>query len=239
MAVFTEESVRANVRVREGKRVFYLAEGDHLTPSAREWLRQERVEVLPAEQSKPKTYQTLNGGTMTEKPEHMTHLRADVLVPKDHPRIVFRGRIDALEAELLLAGRLALEQGAAETEKQLREILDYVRQFIRCDVLEEPLQVKELCGFTMEQLREQSHHPQKYFDQPHFMPESNDSRLLLTLNRLRTQVRQTELAAYDAFRDRDGNATRPDLIQGLNRLSSLIWILMIRMKKEERHGGQR
>ena len=47
MAVYTEESVKANVRVREGKRVFYLADGDHLTPSAREWLRQEKVEVLP------------------------------------------------------------------------------------------------------------------------------------------------------------------------------------------------
>ena len=36
MAVFTAESARANVRVRDGKRVFYLAEGDHLTPSARD-----------------------------------------------------------------------------------------------------------------------------------------------------------------------------------------------------------
>ena len=36
MAVYTQDSVRANVRVRDGKRVFYLAPGDHLTPSARE-----------------------------------------------------------------------------------------------------------------------------------------------------------------------------------------------------------
>lgn len=48
MAVFTEEAARANVRNRDGRRVFYLASGDHLTPSAREWLRQERIELLPA-----------------------------------------------------------------------------------------------------------------------------------------------------------------------------------------------
>ena len=33
-----------------------------------------------------------------------------------------------------------------------------------------------------------------------------------------------------AFRDADGNVTRPDMIQGLNRLSSLMWIMMIKLK---------
>ena len=31
----------------------------------------------------------------------MTHLRGNVLVFKDHPRIAFRGYIDLLEAEIL------------------------------------------------------------------------------------------------------------------------------------------
>ena len=236
MAVYTEESVRANIRVRDGKRVFYQADGDHLTPSAREWLHQERIEILPAAEAKPKVYRTLTGAVLTEKPEHMTHLRADVLVPKDHPRIALRGKIDELEAELLLAGALAVRHGRKETAKQLEEILEFVRLFIRCDVLEEPLQMKKLCGLTMDQLREQSHLPQKYFDLPHFMPDFRDSDLLLTLNKVRTKVRETELAVYEAFRDRDGNVLRSDLQQGMNRLSSLLWILMIQMRKEERHG---
>ena len=41
---------------------------------------------------------------------------------------------------------------------------------------------------------------------------------------------QTELAAYAAFRDADGNVTRGDMILGLNRLSSLMWIFMIKLK---------
>lgn len=237
MAVYTEETAKANVRVRDGKRVFYLDERDHLTPSAREWLQRDGVEILPASMAKPLAFTTMFGGTMTEKPEHMTHLRANVLVFKDHPRIAFRGMIDALEAELLLCGRTALDEGRSQTARELEEILSFVRRLIRCDVLDEALPAQTLCGLTAEQLREQSHNPQKYYDQPHFMPTASDSRMLLMLNRLRTLVRRTELAAYAAFKDMDGNVTRPDLIQALNRLSSLIWILEIRMKKEDTARG--
>ena len=45
MALFTESSVRACIRVKDGRRVFYLGPGDRLTPSAREWLRQERIDA--------------------------------------------------------------------------------------------------------------------------------------------------------------------------------------------------
>ena len=47
---------------------------------------------------------------------------------------------------------------------------------------------------------------------------------------MRTVVRQTELAAYRAFRDENGGVTRGDMILGLNRLSSLLWIMMIKLK---------
>ena len=57
-----------------------------------------------------------------------------------------------------------------------------------------------------------------------------DGPALLAVNKLRTVVRQTELAAYAAFRDADGNVTRGDMILGLNRLSSLMWIFMIKLK---------
>lgn len=228
MAVFTAQAVRANVRVREGKRVFYLAEGDRLTPSARDWLKSDGVEVLPASMAKPNVYHTPEGETLEQKPEHMTHLRPDVLVPKDHPRIIFRGLLDALQAEILLCG---CESGN-NLKAALEEILELVRHMIRCDVLEEPLKEQTLCGMTPAELRERSHFPQKYYDQPHFMPDFSDSLILLRLNRLRTMVRQAEIAAVRAF------PNRTDLVQALNRLSSLVWILMIRMKKEDSHGNE-
>ncbi len=236
MAVYTQETARANVRVLEGRRVFYLDRRDHLTPSARQWLLSDGVEILPASAAKQDGYKTVSGERLTEKPEHMTHLRERVLVPKDHPRIIFRGMVDALEAELLLC---AAEAGHGQLRRNLEEVLDFCRRIMRCDVLEETLQDFALCGLTPQQLREHSHFPQRYYNQPHFMPSAEDSTILLRLNRLRTVVRQTELAAYRAFRTHDGNVTRPDLILALNRLSSLIWILMIRQKKEESsHGDQ-
>ena len=88
----------------------------------------------------------------------------------------------------------------------------------------------ELCGYTPEQLREYYHYPEKHFGQPHFLACYTDGPALLAVNKLRTVVRQTELAAYAAFRDADGNVTRGDMILGLNRLSSLMWIFMIKLK---------
>ena len=100
--LYTRQAVQDNLRNREGKRVFYLGKGDQLTSDAREFLTRERIEILPAEKAKPQRFQLLGGGFTEEKPEHMTHLNAQVLVRKDHPRIRFRGMLDLLEAELLL-----------------------------------------------------------------------------------------------------------------------------------------
>ena len=229
----TEETVRAGIRVKDGSRVYYLPEGDRLTPSARDWLRNENVRILRPQDAPPKVYTTLSGGTLTGKPEHMTHLYGNVLVPKDHPRIAFRGMIDALEAEILLCQSTAAQEKHTELVRALQEILDFVRSLIRADVLGEPVAEVKLCGLDAQALREHSHHPEKYFGQPHFMPSYTDGPTLLQLNRVRTLVRQTELACYRAFSDRDGAVTREDLILALNRLSSLCWILMIRCKANQ------
>lgn len=230
MALYTEEGVRACIRVRDGKRVFYQGPGDRLTPAAKAWLAREGVEIIGHEQRPPQTYNTLFGATLTEKPEHMTHLQGSTLVFKDHPRIAFRGFIDLLEAEILLAQQAAQRESQDRVVSDLQEILQFVRNFIRCDVLGEPLKEVHLLGLSAAELREHSHYPQKYYDQSHFMPAYTDCSTLLALNKVRTVVRQTELAAYRAWRDADGQVTRPDIILGLNRLSSVFWILMIQVK---------
>ena len=222
--LYDETAVRANLRNREGKRVFYLRSGDTLTPLARDFLRQERIEILPAQEARPQRYRLLSGGFSEEKPEHMTHLNGDVLVPKTHPRIRFRGMMDRLEAELLLCG------------KETGEILTLARRLIRCDVMEEPVGEFTLYGLTQEQQRKRSHFPQDYYGIPHFMPDYADGKPVLRLNRCRSICRQAELAAVAAFSDRDGNLTRADIVQALNRMSSMLYILMIQRKStDERH----
>lgn len=220
--LYTLENVRDNLRTREGKRVFFLGAGDNLTSAARDFLKEQRIPILPAENAKITRYETLDGGFLEEKPEHMTQLTGNLLVPKTHPRIVFRGKLDSLEAALLLDARALPEQA-----KALEEILGCVRKLLRCEVLEEPFVPETLCGLTEREQRARSQNPQKYYGCPHFMPEPRDSPAILRLNRLRTQIRETELAAAAAFgRDRE------DILRALNRLSSLVYILMLQCKGE-------
>ena len=227
--LWDEQAVRANTRNRDGKRVYYLGKGDQLTSTARDFLRRERIEILPGSQARPERYRLLSGGYAEEKPEHMTHLNGEVLVPKTHPRIRFRGKMDTLEAELILC---QLVPGAPEGA--LGEILDLSRKILRCDVLEEPLRQDTLCGLTQDEQRERSHMPQDYYGQPHFMPQASDGPVIAGLNRARCFAREAELAAVEAFSNREGNLLREDIPKALNRMSSMLYLLMIQEKAKLR-----
>ena len=112
MELLTREDVR---RMSDnGTRGPVVVDRDQkLTPGARDWLAAHKIQaVFPAGRDDPAgpaaaRYRTLFGASLNEKPEHMTHLRGNILVFKDHPRIAFRGMIDALEGELMLAQQAA------------------------------------------------------------------------------------------------------------------------------------
>ena len=226
--LFNLENVRDNLRNRDGRRVFYLAKGDQLTSGARDFLSRERIEILPAELARQESYRLLNGASLEEKPEHMTHLDAQVLVPKNHPRIIFRGKMDTLEAELILC-----QLAAGDLAASVGEVLTLARRLIRCDVLNEAVPAGKLCGLTEEEQRKRSHFPQDYYGQPHFMPGMEDGLVIARLNKARCLAREAELAAVAAFSDRDGNPTRPDILQSLNRMSSMLYLLMIQEKSKK------
>ena len=217
--LFGLEDARNNVRNRDGKRVFYLGRGDQLTSDAKDWLCRERIEVLPADKAKPERYRLLSGGFMEEKPERMTHLFGDVLVEKTHPRIVLRGMLDILEAELLLC-----MLDVPKWEKELGQILQLAREVMRREVLGEVLPDAPLCGLSMEDLRSHSHRPQDHYGQAHFMPQVSDGAAVLKLNKVRSIARRAELAAVAAVADRE------DILRAMNRMSSALYILMIREK---------
>ncbi len=221
--LYTGENVRDNIRNKEGKRVFYLGKGDQLTSDARDYLTRERIEILPASQAKPERWKLLNGGFMEEKPEHMTHLNGDTLVEKTHPRILFRGAVDTLEAELLLSCASA----TGDIRGQLEEALAYTRTLLRNEVLDEPVSVTTLGGMDEKALRQRSHRPQDFYGKPHFMPQPTESLLLLQVNRARCAARAAELAAVAAF-----PTGREDLLRAFNRLSSFLYLVMIQLKKE-------
>ncbi len=223
--LFDQTAARDNIRNRDGKRVFYLRKGDQLTSAARDFLNRERIEILPASQAAPQRYRLLEGGYLEEKPEDMTHLYGDVLVRKDHPRIRFRGKLDSLQAELILC-----QLADQALEAPVGEVLALARQILRCEVLDQPLAWNTLCGLDREQLRRHSQFPQDYYGQPHFMPGAADGPVLAQLNRARCAAREAELAAVEAFPRREGKPCRQDLMEALNRMSSMLYILMVQQK---------
>ena len=225
--LFDKKAVQENIRNREGKRVFYLGKGHQLTSDARDWLTSQRIPILPAEQARQDAYRLQNGAVLEKKPEHMTHLNAQFLVDKTHPRIAFRGAMDTLEAALLLAA--AENTGSIRT--QLEEALSYARYLLGQEVLEEPIVCKALGGMDEKALRERSHRPQDFYGKPHFMPSAQDSKGLLLVNFARCKAREAELLAVKAFRDAEGLPMRTDLLQALNRLSSFLYLIMLQLKE--------
>ncbi len=226
--LYTETNVRDNLRNRNGQRVFYLGKGDQFTSGARDFLARERIPILPAEQARPEAFRLLNGGMVAEKPEHMTHLNGDVLVPKTHPRIRFRGKLDTLESWLIWC-----QSRLPDRKEELGQILSLSREILRCDVLDAPLQDVNLLDLTEEELRKRSHFPQDYYHQPHFMPGAAAGERILQLNLARCAAREAELAAVEAFSDREGNPTRVDILRAMNRINSALYLLMIQEKAKQ------
>ena len=170
-----------------------------------------------------------------KKPEHMTSLTKDRLVPKTHPRIVFRGIIDSLEAEVIetqvvisefekKAG--SLNSRNSELSGNLEEILKFLRAIMAAEVKEEPLSSPFLFGMNSEALQQKSH---EFFESGNtpLLPTYTHGRLASRLNILRTKVREAEIAAVRAFGPGEEDE-REDIILALNRLSSAFWILYCR-----------
>lgn len=210
---------------------FTLPEGCRLTPAAAQFLSERRIKVIDgskqAEHAPPLKFQPVQPGKT--KPEHMTHLRGRNLVLKSHPRIKFRGKLDTFEA-LLITSIIQVEtNGYQELGKDLREILDYVRQILAAEVKEEPLPALDFHGWSLEEIRQRSHYPHKYYGVDHLFPDPNLGAIVAQMNYLRTQAREVELAAIDAFCKSSQEVEREDIVQALNRLSSLLYVMTVQL----------
>jgi len=160
----------------------------------------------------------------------MTGLIGNTLVPKNHPRIQLRGKLDSLQAQVILAQCDIASMGAnSSLLSSLQELLPFLQQLSRAEVLDVPFTEDTLFGLSLNELREQSHNTKKYFDLTAMtLPDYHFGKIYALLNALRAKVRETELAAVAAFMSEEGDVTRPDLLLALNRLSSAIHVLMCR-----------
>lgn len=245
MALITEIALRQHFAKVGSEKVYRLKQGDRLTPSAVDFLSVHHIELVhdgvPSQPDKddrygypvsggdwktPSEYKILyDGRVVDKKPEGMTHLYENVLVYKDEPRIVLRGRLDTFQARIIEA-QSSFQESHSYLLPQLDELLSFTRHILGYEVLNKPLPDIQLFGMSMAELNDRSHDPQKYFGMKQMvLPSYKDGKAVAILNRLRAESREIELVAVSAFRKGDA-IERNDIVLALNRLSSAFHILM-------------
>lgn len=245
MKVITEALLRQELKA-DTPETYYIPQGKILSPAAREYLQQRKIKISkepPPVEKKAEPEQKNNepvlaqpiakyvdeetGAFYTEKPEHMTHLYGNILIPKGHPRILFRGKLDSLQAQIILVqANLAETAGNEKLIKDLQDIVTVLREMMRCDALGETFRNEMLIGLTHKELRERSHDPMRFFHIEYMkLPDYSLGKTYAMLNGLRTQIRETEVAANMAFRD-GKKCTNPSIVEELNRMSSAMHIMM-------------
>ena len=247
--MITEAYLREELRGCEPKE-YRVPEGKMLSPAAREYLQQRKIKiakagapgsgapapsraqspavpVTPVSTAGAKYLDDETGAFFAEKPEHMAQLTGNVLVPKWHPRIVFRGKLDSLQAQVVLLQATLQESGGnSRLIEDLNEILLSLREIMRCDALGEPYQNRTFLGFDHAGLRERSHNPAKYFQVKQMVPpDYTMGKVYALLNCLRTAVRETEVAAAMAFRE-GRKCTQPEILEEFNCMSSAVHVMM-------------
>ncbi len=175
----------------------------------------------------PKFVSEYDGGMYEEKPEYMTHLYGNRLVFKDDARIVFRGKLDSFQSQILSLQITLKNLGMEDLVTDLEEVLELTRNILMSEVKDLPLETGTLFGLDESGIRAHSHNPKKYYGVKHFVPDASMGEAIIGLNALRTQVRELEVAGMQTFRT-GTVVTHQDIIRTLNRLSSAIYILMCR-----------
>lgn len=251
--IVTESALREQLRQpRYGVQVRIPA-GATLSPSAADFVAHWRLEVVEREPAvsgpatpavgqaswdRPSSFPvsldgtpprcTTCGSEVTAKPDGLTQLNACHFVAKTHPRIRLRGSVDGLQALALLASARARETGATEVADGLSTVAAYCRELMSAEYNERPAAAPGLLGLDEESLHDATHDPRSALGIDHVAPGPEHPELLLWLNLLRTQARAVELDALTAF----GSPHHPygaSICHGLNRLSSLVYYLELRL----------
>jgi ethanolamine utilization protein EutL len=179
-------------------------------------------------------FQALDTGErFAEKPDHLTHLVDDAsLVPKTHPRIVARGKLDLLQSTLLDAQVSADADGAGGLVGELGEILELARALVGAEVTGRAVPAPTLFGLGADEIRDATHHTLELYGVPFMYPDVRQGPVVAKLGLARAVAREAEVATLLAFPPAGGLVTaapaRADLAHALNRISSALYLLTCR-----------
>ena len=162
------------------------------------------------------------------KQENYTCLFNGETARKDHPRIELRGMLDHLHARCVLCEAVALKQDNQDAACDLAKAANAIRELITAEYTGNIKQSLNIVGLTDQQIRKMSHNPKHYFGVEHFIVSGECGELMANINLLRTEVRNVERFCVKEF-----SGIRDDIIKCLNRLSSYVYCIMLRLKKEK------
>jgi ethanolamine utilization protein EutL len=191
----------------------------------------ERPAEAPALATDPNgKYRALQTGErFAAKPDHLTHLFDDAsLVPKTHPRIVARGKLDLLQSAVLDAQSAADAENARTLVGELGEILELARALVGAEVTGKPAPPVNLFGLGDDEVRDATHHPFELYGVPFMYPDVRQGPVVAKLGLARGIAREAEVAVTAAFPPETGGPaappTRADLAHVLNRISSALYL---------------
>jgi ethanolamine utilization cobalamin adenosyltransferase len=189
---------------------------------------EQRVNPLTGGNKQPLNNCAVCNSHVEQKTELLTLLDDKQLVPKTHPRIGLRGKLDTLIAHtIVVQTQFEPKQKCPLLHQSLADLRSYMGNVLRSEVTEEPLLPISMGEMDAETLHAVSHQPLKYLGQDHIVPQLCHGENVALLNVLRAVVREAELAAIRAFVSDSYQLTRSDIVQGLNRLSSALYVLML------------
>lgn len=244
MKVITEAKVRAEVPRSEQPEMYYVRPGYILSPAAREYLMGRQIKISNEPQQASVTPQAVaapapsdndgkteasyvdyeSGACYFEKPVHMTVLYDNVLVCKDHPQILFRGKAENLEADMMLLLAQLADTEETGLLQDLQAALALLRAVLRGHCLNQPLDVDAVLGLTPAALREAL---KKRLKEPTHYRAADGDVVYAQLNQLYARTREVESAAVTALRE-GNHYSRTDILEALNSLSSALRIIMLK-----------
>lgn len=244
--LITENRIKEVLKEKNIKE-YIVNKTDVLTPAAIQVLNDKSIKIIRNQEEKnnsenkiedknieikPK-YQGRYGEYYFEKPEHMTQIFGNILVKKDDERIIFRGKLDSLLSKWLILEK-ENEKSSDRLKKDLASITNFIRKLVLAEILDQKLEEFEVLGTTLDNIKKISHNPKRFFNRGHLFDISvKNNMLVLKLNEMRTYSREIEIAGIKAFSNGQNIEDNNDILKALNRLSSAIYVMMLKGDKGE------
>jgi ethanolamine utilization cobalamin adenosyltransferase len=154
-------------------------------------------------------------------------------VPKTHPRMELRGKLDLLEGHLLDAQLTGHADGCRALVGELEDAVALTRRLVGAEVTGRPLGEWKLGGMDPDRIRWASHHTMELHGVPFMYPSVRHGPSVAKLYLARGMAREAERALCRALPDRE------DLLVALNRLSSYLYVLTCKLAGGRYDSGRR